>query len=208
MTGARTSARPGLWRRLRWVRMLASVSWLGFVLAVVLFDLSAAPVAADNCSVFTDCFGQSEAASEAALGLTFLAALSLVIDFIPIVGDVKGLIELGTGKDLLTGQELEPWERSLGLIGLIPGGDLLRLAKLGDAAAGAGGGLRAIDGAGDVGGFGRLDAPSGTPGPAVTAGGRGDGFDPFGVRAGDGPRPVEPVSPLPPLRPPGGAPSA
>ena len=97
--------------------------------------------------MFTDCFNQSGAASEAAFGLTLLAGLSLVIDFIPVVGDAKGLVEAATGRDLLTGEELADWERAVGLIGLIPGADLLRLVGVGADAAGAAGSVaRAADG--------------------------------------------------------------
>ena len=135
-----------LWR---WIRFVAASCWL-VVAAILLFE---SPAAADNCSAFSDCFGQSGAASEAAFGLTFLAVLSLMIDFIPIVGDVKGVVEMVTGKDLLTGEELEDWERALGLVGLIPGGDLFRVAKIGkgvkvggDVVGVAGPGVRHIDG--------------------------------------------------------------
>jgi hypothetical protein len=196
------------WRRWRWFRFVASIGWLGFVASVVLLDLTSAPAAADNCSVFTDCFDQSGAASEAALGLTILAGLSLVIDFIPVVGDIKGVVEAYTGRDLLTGQELEPWERALGLVTIIPGSDILRvLGKGSDLAGGIGGAGRAADGFGDFGpavGGRRPDLPSGGGGPP-TVGSRGGAtgspdFDPFDLS----PRPrsgaVSPESPLPPLR--------
>lgn len=132
---------------------IAAVGWLGFVLV----SLWATPAAADNCAVFTDCFGQSGAFSEAVLGLSLLAGLSLVVDFIPVVGDVKGLIEMGTGRDLFTGEELAPWERSLGLIGLIPGGDLARLIGVGgDLAGGVGRNVDELAAlGGGVGGVGR-----------------------------------------------------
>jgi YD repeat-containing protein len=47
-------------------------------------------------------------------------ALSLMLDFIPIVGDIKGLAEAVTGKDLITGRKLEGWERALNVVGAIP----------------------------------------------------------------------------------------
>ena len=127
----------------RWLRFTLSVSWL-----TTFFLLTwPAVAAADNCSTFGDCFGQSGAASEAAFGLTLLAGLSLIIDFIPVVGDGKGLIEAYTGRDLLTGEELADWERAIGVIGLIPGGDLLRLVGRGaDAAGGLGAVSRNADG--------------------------------------------------------------
>ncbi len=205
-----------VWVRWRWPRRIAAVGWLGIVFAVVVLGVGASPAAADNCSVFTDCFGQSEAASEAALGLTFLAALSLVIDFIPIVGDVKGLIEMGTGRDLLTGEELAAWERSLGLVGLIPGGDLFRLAKIGAEMADTAG--TAARGAGALGTTGRgLDLPPPPPRstplptppprstPLPTPPSRSTPrptpeFDPFGLGSPGTPGTVSAVSPLPPLR--------
>lgn len=149
--------RPGRRRFLRWMWRGFSVTWMtGFLVLVW-----ALPARADNCSVFTDCFGQFGAAGIAALGLTFLAGLSLVVDFIPIVGDVKGLIEMGTGRDLFTGEKLAAWERSLGLIGLIPGGDLLRLGRFADDLGGA---MRHADDFGDLGGTRRLDTGPGTSG--------------------------------------------
>jgi hypothetical protein len=42
---------------------------------------------------------------------------SLTVDFIPVVGDVKGLAEVFTGRDLITGEGLGNW-RWLGLLGL------------------------------------------------------------------------------------------
>lgn len=190
------------WHRWRWPRRLAAVGWLGFFFTVVLLDLTTWSAAADNCSVYTDCFGQSEAASEAALGLTFLAALSLTLDFIPIIGDAKGLIEMATGRDLLTGEELEPWERALGLIGLVPGGDLFRLAKVGGNLAGAGGSAARnadffIDvGSGAAEGFGRnADNFSGV-------GRHGDSVpsrDPFGLN--DAPAFTDPPKPTGPPKP-------
>ena len=44
--------------------------------------------------------------------------LSAGIDFIPVVGEVKGLIEVFTGTDLVTGEDLGAW-RWAGLAGLI-----------------------------------------------------------------------------------------
>lgn len=45
-------------------------------------------------------------------------ATSIGIDLIPVVGDVKGLIETATGCDLVTGESLGNW-RWLGLLGII-----------------------------------------------------------------------------------------
>ncbi|HEU5148105.1 MAG TPA: pre-toxin TG domain-containing protein, partial [Chryseosolibacter sp.] len=45
--------------------------------------------------------------------------VSVVIDFIPVVGQVKGLIEAAVGVDLITGRTLADWERALAIL---PGG--------------------------------------------------------------------------------------
>jgi|GEM_PF-2744221 len=126
------------WRRggvaARLLRGLAVVTLLTstFLLALMLWPGQAF---ADNCSEFTDCFGQSGAASEATLGLMLLSMFSIALDFVPVVGDIKGLAEAVTGRDLLTGEELAGWERVAGVIGVIPGADVLRLiGRLGDGA--------------------------------------------------------------------------
>lgn len=141
---------------------------------------NATPAFADNCSVYDDCFGQSGAASEAALGLTLLSLLSIIFNLIPVLGDGKGLIETFAGKDLFTGEELEEWERVLGVVGLIPGADLLRLAKLGKLGKGAdAAGL--LDDAGrgvdDVADASRLDVPASQGRSPLSEGGRGRKVD-------------------------------
>ena len=45
-------------------------------------------------------------------------AVSLMLDLGPSVGDVKGLIEVGTGRDLVSGEALGAW-RWVGLLGLV-----------------------------------------------------------------------------------------
>ncbi|WP_222126838.1 pre-toxin TG domain-containing protein, partial [Paenibacillus xylanexedens] len=47
--------------------------------------------------------------------LTF--ALGTVLDFLPVVGNVKGIIEAITGRDLLTGEKLAWYERGLAVLG-------------------------------------------------------------------------------------------
>ena len=42
--------------------------------------------------------------------------LSIGVDFAPVGGDIKGLVEAYTGRDLLTDEELALWERGAGLI--------------------------------------------------------------------------------------------
>jgi hypothetical protein len=58
--------------------------------------------------------------------------VSLALDFTPIVGDAKGVVEGLTGRDLLTGEELSPWERALGFIPLVPAADAARFAAKAD----------------------------------------------------------------------------
>ncbi|MEW4372919.1 pre-toxin TG domain-containing protein, partial [Paenibacillus kandeliae] len=63
-----------------------------------------------------------------------LAAASLVLDFVPFVGNVKGIIEAVTGRDLLTGEKLEAWERVLGVMGPLGKGvsKAVKVAKYAD----------------------------------------------------------------------------
>jgi len=149
----RASGRSGGRARRRWRALGVAVGvWAAWILLSVLL---AEPAAADNCSVFTDCFGVANSAVEAAFGLSLLAALSLVLDFVPFVGTAKGAIEAFTGKDLLTGEELAPWERALGVLPFVGG-----LAALGAVA-------RRLDDAADIAGGGRhlddVPAPPHTP---------------------------------------------
>ena len=51
--------------------------------------------------------------------------VSLALDFVPIVGQLKGIIEAISGRDLITGRHLADWERGLN-------------ALLSDSALGAG----------------------------------------------------------------------
>lgn len=166
-------ARPAV----RIVLRSAQVLTAAWVLWSAYGILGASPAAADNCSVFTDCFGQANSAAETGFGLALLTGLSLILDFVPVVGDVKGVVEAVTGRDALTGEELEPWERALGLIPLVPGTRLLGLA---DEVVGAGrhvdelgGAGRRVDDAGglvrsadDLGPAGRADPPTANPRPS------------------------------------------
>ena len=56
-------------------------------------------------------------------------AISSALDFVPVVGNVKSLAESITGKDMITGEELSVAERSLSLLGAIPGGNYLKNGK-------------------------------------------------------------------------------
>ena len=55
--------------------------------------------------------------------------VSVALDFIPIVGNAKGLQEAITGKDLITGKNLTTTERVLALISAIPTGDYMKKGK-------------------------------------------------------------------------------
>lgn len=50
---------------------------------------------------------------------------STILDFIPVVGNIKSGIEAFTGKDLITGRELEEWEQYLAM-GSIVGGPFVK----------------------------------------------------------------------------------
>lgn len=45
------------------------------------------------------------------------AALSILLDFVPIIGEIKMVVETAIGRDLVTGDKLALWERLLGPIG-------------------------------------------------------------------------------------------
>jgi hypothetical protein len=53
---------------------------------------------------------ETENTSSASIGQE---AGSAVLDFIPVVGNIKAGVEAVIGKDLITGRELEDWERAL-----------------------------------------------------------------------------------------------
>ncbi|MDR6226826.1 pre-toxin TG domain-containing protein [Desmospora profundinema] len=72
---------------------------------------------ADNCGSFADCFDTTRAAVAATVGLSLFAVLlSTGLDFIPGVGTIKGIYEAITGEDAVTGEELEWWERAIGVV--------------------------------------------------------------------------------------------
>jgi hypothetical protein len=123
----------------------------------------ATPALADNCGTPSDCFGTAGSFGTASNGMLALVGLSLLLDFIPVVGTGKGLIEALTGRDLITGQELAWWERALGVVPVIGGvaavGSVARgldaatdLGRGADAATDRG---RGADSAGDLASAGR-----------------------------------------------------
>ncbi|HEX6684218.1 MAG TPA: pre-toxin TG domain-containing protein [Candidatus Limnocylindrales bacterium] len=102
-----------------WVR--ATVTGLLSGTAAVLLAPDAA--FADNCGSLSDCYLTARAALAALAGLAILfgVLLSVALDFVPVVGTVKGVIEAVTGRDLITGQELAWWERLLGIVPIVGG---------------------------------------------------------------------------------------
>lgn len=71
-------------------------------------------------------------------------AVSMMLDFAPVIGQLKAVIEGVVGKDLITGDKLAPWQRGLGiLLAIIPeakgiftaGRDGIKLLAKGVAAA-------------------------------------------------------------------------
>ena len=56
-------------------------------------------------------------------------AISTAADFIPIVSNVKGIAEVVTGKDYITGKNLTKTERAFSLLGAIPFGGFLKNSK-------------------------------------------------------------------------------
>ena len=52
--------------------------------------------------------------------------ISNVLDIIPVVGNIKNALELILGKDIITGEDLDIVERGLKLVGIIPGGAVLK----------------------------------------------------------------------------------
>lgn len=87
-----------------------------------------------------------DAADDPSLGGT---VASTGIDFIPVIGEIKGFIEVFTGTDLVTGEDLGHW-RWAGLAGII-GLNEIRLLRHGDTAIDAiSFGGRNLDHIGDV----------------------------------------------------------
>ena len=54
---------------------------------------------------------------------------SAALDCVPVVGNIKGLGEAITGKDIITGEKLSKTERVISLLGAIPGGNYLKNSK-------------------------------------------------------------------------------
>jgi len=99
--------------------------WIRAALFSAVFMVFLAPDAAfaDNCGSLSDCYNTARAALAALAGLAILfgVLLSVALDFVPVVGTIKGAVEAVTGRDLVTGQELAWWERLLGIVPIVGG---------------------------------------------------------------------------------------
>jgi Flp pilus assembly pilin Flp len=95
---------------------------------------------------------------------TAQTAASIGLDFIPVVGEVKGLIEVFTGTDLVTGEDLG-WWRFAGLAGLVGLNEIKHLRHT-DQVVEAVGGVRRSGDVLDAGGTARRAADCLTSRPA------------------------------------------
>lgn len=120
-------------------------------LTVAWLALTALPALADNCGTPADCFGQVGSFNLATLGLLGLATGSLLLDFVPVVGTTKGVVEAILGRDLLTGKRLSWWERGLGVLPVVGGlAAVAGVARAADRAADLGGPVGDVGRAGDA----------------------------------------------------------
>jgi hypothetical protein len=55
--------------------------------------------------------------------------LSSALDFVPVIGNVKGLYESLSGKDMFTGEDLPNSERALSFVSILPFGNLFKSGK-------------------------------------------------------------------------------
>jgi hypothetical protein len=90
------------------------------LLACVITLLATSIAQADNCSGLTDCYRTAQTGLAALVGVSALFGIliSLGLDFMPVIGTVKGIYEASTGRDSITGSELAWWERVLGIVPL------------------------------------------------------------------------------------------
>ena len=134
----------GVWRRAATQRRRRHVA-AGAVAGIAAALALGSPAYADNCRSLLDCYRTAQAGLAALVGLSVLfgVALSMALDFVPVVGTIKGVIEAVTGRDLITGQELEWWERLLGVVPVLGGA----AGVVGSVSRGA----RALDDVGDLG---------------------------------------------------------
>ncbi len=93
---------------------------LWFTIFILLVGLESA--LADNCSGGTDCANTQgfQSATLAALFALLAVIVGIALDFIPVVGEAKSLLEAARGVDTITGEPLAGWERVLAVLGAIP----------------------------------------------------------------------------------------
>ena len=107
--------------------------------------------------------------------ITLEKATSLILDYVPFIGDAKGFLEGVIGQDLLTGDSYSPVDRFLGTMFLSE----IRGAKKGLDALGA-----AIDADGGLSKIGRKGKGRGV---REVVGGESDARDLFDLLRGDNP---------------------
>ena len=64
-----------------------------------------------------------------ALSISIKELTSTTLDFIPIIGNLKSVTEAYSGEDLITGEKLSVIERTLSLLGGIPGVNYFKSGK-------------------------------------------------------------------------------
>lgn len=104
----------------------------GPALAFVALALLPARAYAHHCDTAQHCFesGQPASAFPVVAGVILLAGLSMAINLNPYTGFARGLYEAGTGRDLMTGDELGFWERVMGTIPVVGrAGSILRTGR-------------------------------------------------------------------------------
>ena len=122
----------------------------------------AKPAVAGDCSALSDCFGTAGSFLFATWGLVLVIGVSFILNSLPGVSTAVGVVEMVTGKDLITGEDLSPWERALGVLPFLRGlrqvsrlGKITRIADRGEDAADAADAVldarKNIDRAADVG---------------------------------------------------------
>jgi Pre-toxin TG/CHAT domain len=83
------------------------------VLVVTIFGISETAWA-DNCGSLSDCYGVIQNAT--ITGGLIAVFIGLALDFTPIIGNIKGIIEVLTGYDAATDEKSEYWEKLLDTI--------------------------------------------------------------------------------------------
>ncbi len=66
----------------------------------------------------------------------YKSAASAILDFIPVIGNIKAGIEIATGKEMFTKRKLETWERGVGVAAVFGGGLVKGAVRGGKLASG------------------------------------------------------------------------